>query len=304
MNENFEFCLAHVLVYEGGYSDHPSDPGGATMKGITHITLAEWRGVESVTKDEVRKLDDAEIAAIYRARYWDAARCGELPNGLDLAVFDCAVNQGVGRAIRLLQAAAKVTEDGLFGPVTSRAIEAAPIDQLIIEFSAQRANAYGKLATLFRTFGLGWSRRLMRSQFAALSLALGQPKSVQPHTPDRQQEETQMPSYSVPNPNYQPPSDSPSASPSISIPGTAIDAIFGGAALFGRKTIIGIVGYVIVTIASKLGIAPQYLTPDMVEMLSTALLGLAGLGGASKVERLTKVILANQNQSKDPFAPK
>lgn len=166
MKHNFSQALAHVLKYEGGYSDHPSDPGGATNLGITRAVLGEWLGREA-SKAEVRALRPETAAAIYRARYWDAARCDELPDGMDLAVFDCAVNQGVGRAARFLQQAAGVTADGKIGPRTLAAVASADAGELLREFMARRMNAYGLLATLFRTFGLGWSRRLM----ATLTLA-------------------------------------------------------------------------------------------------------------------------------------
>lgn len=168
MQANFQRSLIHVLKYEGGYSDHPSDPGGATKYGITHAVLAQHRGT-SVTKADVRALTHEEAGEIYRGRYWDKARCGALPAGLDLAVFDCAVNQGIGRAARLLQEALKVTADGAIGPATLAAVAAAPTDDLLAEFMARRMRAYASLTTLFRTFGLGWSRRLMATHAEALA---------------------------------------------------------------------------------------------------------------------------------------
>jgi lysozyme family protein len=169
MRENIGKGLEFVLQFEGGYSDHPSDPGGATMKGITKAVLEQWRG-RSVTKAEVRALGDDEIQAIYKARYWDEVRGDLLPAGIDVAVFDCAVNQGPARAARLLQMAARVTADGQIGPQTLAAVKAADPVELLNEFMARRMNAYGLLQTLFRTFGLGWSRRLLACHSAALKL--------------------------------------------------------------------------------------------------------------------------------------
>jgi len=133
LQQNFETALAHVLKYEGGYSDHPSDPGGATNRGITKAVLEAYRG-HSVSKADVRALSRGEAAAIYRSRYWDAAKCDRLPDGLDLAVFDCAVNQGIGRASRFLQQAAQVTADGKIGPKTLAAVAASPPEALLVEF--------------------------------------------------------------------------------------------------------------------------------------------------------------------------
>ncbi len=169
MDETFDAALRHVLQFEGGYSDHPHDPGGATNLGITHRVLEAHRG-RSVSKADVRALTRAEATQIYRQRYWNAASCPALPPGLDLAVFDCAVNQGVARAIRLLQQAAKVKADGVIGPITLAAIRNAPSRDLINEFMARRMNAYGRLQQLFRTFGLGWSRRLIAIHAESLSL--------------------------------------------------------------------------------------------------------------------------------------
>ncbi len=169
MQENFPAALDQVLKFEGGYSDHPSDPGGATKFGITHEVLAQYRG-QAVSKDDVRALTKAEAAEIYRSRYWLLAACDALPAGVDLAAFDCAVNQGVGRAKKFLQQAARVTVDGAIGPVTLAAISSTPREDLLVEFMARRMQSYGTLGRLFRTFGLGWSRRLMAIHAAALAL--------------------------------------------------------------------------------------------------------------------------------------
>lgn len=169
MQKTFTAALAHVLVYEGGYSDHPLDPGGATNLGITLAVLRASRG-RAVSKADVRALTRKEAAAIYRERYWDAAACGALPSGLDIAVFDCAVNQGVGRARRFLQQAANVKVDGRIGPITLAAIAAAQPEKLLTEFMARRMQSYGLLQKLFPTFGLGWSRRLIATHAAALAL--------------------------------------------------------------------------------------------------------------------------------------
>jgi lysozyme family protein len=170
MIENFGRILEHVLAFEGGYSDHPSDPGGATKYGITRATLTTWRRRE-VTKAEVKSLTVEEAGEIYRAKYWDRIKGDLLPAGVDLAVMDCCVNQGEGRAVRLLQMALGVAVDGKLGPKTLAAVEAADPLALILEFQARRMNAYGLLVGLFRTFGLGWSRRLTATVRAALELA-------------------------------------------------------------------------------------------------------------------------------------
>lgn len=174
MQKNFNTALEHVLLFEGAYSDHPLDPGGATNLGITLAVLQSYRG-QPVSKDDVRMLTRDEAAAIYAKNYWEPARCGSLPSGVDFAVFDCAVNQGVGRAVRFLQQAANVTADGKIGPQTLAAVKLAPAEALLAEFMARRMLSYGLLQKLFKTFGLGWSRRLMATHIAAHALSIAAP---------------------------------------------------------------------------------------------------------------------------------
>lgn len=164
----FRTALAHVLRWEGGFIDHPADPGGATNHGVTLATLGDWRG-RPQTRDDVRALTPDEAAAIYRARYWDRCRCAELPEGLDLLVFNGAVNHGPGQSVRMLQQALGVAADGLIGPVTFAAANSADASEAITETAARRMVFYGGLST-FRTFGLGWSRRLMDTVRAGLGL--------------------------------------------------------------------------------------------------------------------------------------
>lgn len=192
LKANFETALRHVLRFEGGYVDHPDDPGGATNLGITRATLAAYRG-RPVSKGEVRALGHETARAIYRRQYWDTLRCDEMPAGIDLALFDSGVNQGTARASRLLQTALKVGVDGIIGPVTLGAVQKAEPLGLLNEFMALRMQAYGRLSRLFRTFGLGWSRRLMASHSAAQALirtdAGNAATRLEPHDIDQPQRE-------------------------------------------------------------------------------------------------------------------
>ena len=153
----FEQALALVLRWEGGFSDHPHDPGGATNLGITRRTLSEWRG-RPASVEEVRALALEDVRPIYRSRYWDACRCDELPDGVDLMVFDSSVNQGPNRAKRLLQRSLGVAEDGILGPISMAAAQRAKADGLIDEMMARRAVHYASLQSRFH---LGWFRRLV-----------------------------------------------------------------------------------------------------------------------------------------------
>ena len=120
---NFSRALDAVLRHEGGYADHPADPGGATNLGITRATLVRWRG-RPVSRAEVKALTRGEAAKIYRAFYWDEIAGDELPPGVDFAVFDYCVNSGPGRAARTLQSAAGVRPDGRIGKITLAAVNA------------------------------------------------------------------------------------------------------------------------------------------------------------------------------------
>jgi lysozyme family protein len=169
MKRHFEACLVHVLQSEGGFVQHPLDPGGATNLGITWRTLAAWRG-RPVSAADVRKLGRDEAAAIYRARYWDAVRGDELPAGIDLAVFDIAVNSGPARAVRLLQRALAVDEDAILGPRTLAAARVADPGRLIADLTLLRLGFLSRLAT-WRAFGRGWRARVLAVERRARQLA-------------------------------------------------------------------------------------------------------------------------------------
>lgn len=166
-SDRFAACLPHILKHEGGYVDHPRDPGGATNMGITIGTLSEWRS-RTVTKKELRNITPETVAAIYRARYWDAVRADELGPGLDLAVFDYAVNSGPGRAAKALQAALGVPADGGVGPVTLAALAGRDRAALIEDICARRRAFLQSLST-YDTFGRGWEKRVAAVEAAALA---------------------------------------------------------------------------------------------------------------------------------------
>ncbi len=167
---HFKRCLDLILEHEGGYVDHPKDPGGATNMGITHRTLASWRGVDAVSKDDVRALERAEAAEIYRANYWNAAGCDGLPAGVDLVVFDFGVNAGVGRAARLLQGIVHVEQDGQIGPITQAATVLLEPEEVIEAFSKGRMRHYRSLS-IWETFKRGWTKRTDRTKDVALEMA-------------------------------------------------------------------------------------------------------------------------------------
>jgi lysozyme family protein len=188
--ERFARCLEFVLKQEGGYADHPKDPGGATNLGITRKTLARWRQVSpwwNLPKAAVKALSADEAGKIYQASYWRRVRGAELPAGLDLALFDFAVNSGPMRAIKALQTRLEVKADGDLGPLTLNAIKARiaieGVGAMIIALCDGRMSFLQRLAT-FAVFGRGWSRRVAEIRGAALAMAGAQPTSLTSRTTD------------------------------------------------------------------------------------------------------------------------
>ena len=169
MKGNFDKCLPEILKHEGGWSDHPKDPGGATMKGITIGTYSDWKG-RPVSKAELKAIPMSEIGAIYRKNYWDKVRGDDLPAGLDLVAFDGAVNSGPSRGAKWLQAGLGVKQDGVVGPATIAAANSADIKS-VINRSCDARLAFLKTLKTWATFGKGWTNRVAGVRAKALSMA-------------------------------------------------------------------------------------------------------------------------------------
>lgn len=185
---NFARCLATTLEFEGGYSNHPADPGGPTNMGITQKVLAEWRG-EPVSAADVRALSKTEAAAIYRRRYWELCACDELPGGVDQVMFDYAVNSGVSRAVRALQQAIGVTVDGIAGHRTVTAAREADPRATVLAICARRRGFLRQLR-IFSVFGRGWLRRVATVETRALALVVV--PVARPSSPPQTKEPTAM----------------------------------------------------------------------------------------------------------------
>lgn len=156
MKDNFDSSLEHTLKFEGGWVNNPADPGGETNLGVTKIVWEAWVGHPVET---MKGLTPADVAPMYRKKYWDAVHGDDLPTGVDYLAFDFAVNAGPGRSVKTLQQALGVTADGAIGPGTMAAIQAADPKQLIEKFSAEKEAFYRSLPT-FATFGHGWLNRV------------------------------------------------------------------------------------------------------------------------------------------------
>ena len=168
--ENYEACLKMILHHEGGYVNHPKDPGGETNLGVTKRVYEEWGG----TKD-MKDLEVEDVAPIYRKNYWDRIKADELPSGLDLCVFDFGVNAGTGRSAKYLQTLIGTVADGGIGPNTLRALDEFisaqeyGVKDTILKFQAERQNYYESLST-FDTFGKGWTRRVEETTQSAMNM--------------------------------------------------------------------------------------------------------------------------------------
>ena len=162
MKENFDEALKAILKHEGGFVNHPKDPGGMTNLGVTKKVWEEWVG-KTVDEKDMRALTPEVVAPMYRKKYWDAVRGDEMPDGLDYLMFDFAVNAGPGRAIRIMQKAVGTNPDGAIGPKTMQALKEANQAELVAKFSAEKEAFYRSLPT-FGTFGKGWLRRVAETK--------------------------------------------------------------------------------------------------------------------------------------------
>lgn len=165
---SFERCLPLVLEHEGGFVNHPDDPGGITNLGCTKATWERWIG-RRCTVGEMQALTPADVAPLYREKYWNKVRADDLPAGIDYCVFDTAINSGPGRAAKFLQEVVGATPDGVIGPRTIAVAHAADPRQVIDAYCAARLAWLQELST-WPTFGHGWGRRVTDVRRAALQM--------------------------------------------------------------------------------------------------------------------------------------
>lgn len=172
-SDAFLAALPFVLRWEGGYVNHPADPGGATNRGVTQKVYDAWRGKQGLAARDVRQLTDDELHAIYEGGYWSPAFCHKLDTPLDLAQFDTAVNMGTGRAVRFLQTAVGTSADGQYGPGTQQCVDNCDLDKALAAYCDTREAFYKSLVANKPSLGVfmkGWLNRLN-----SLRKALGLP---------------------------------------------------------------------------------------------------------------------------------
>ena len=168
MQSNWIKCLETILHHEGGYVNHPKDPGGETNLGVTKRVYEDFGG----TKD-MKDLTREDVEPIYKKNYWDRVKGDDLPAGLDLCVFDFGVNAGTGRAAKYLQTLIGTVADGGIGPNTLKKlgeyVEEHGIEDTIKNYQSDRQKYYESLST-FDTFGRGWTRRVDETTELALEM--------------------------------------------------------------------------------------------------------------------------------------
>ena len=162
MSNKFSEALEVILHHEGGYVNHPKDPGGMTNMGVTKRVYEEHVGY-GVSEHTMQNLTKEDVEPIYKKNYWDRVKGDDLPEGLDLCIFDFAVNAGPGRAAKFIQRLVNTTVDGGIGPNTLKCIndhvKQYGVSTTIDQYQSERHNYYQSLST-FETFGKGWTRRV------------------------------------------------------------------------------------------------------------------------------------------------
>lgn len=169
MKENFDACFDLMIKHEGGYVNHPKDPGGMTNLGVTKRVWEEYTG-KTATEADMRGLTKEKVKPLYRKNYWDKVRGDDLPKGVDYAVFDFAVNSGPGRSARSLQRVLEVKQDGEIGPKTLAKVFDANPRELVQDICEQRMKFLQSLPT-WDTFGKGWKRRVEEVEEIAFKMA-------------------------------------------------------------------------------------------------------------------------------------
>lgn len=154
---NFDIAFEKLLGHEGGYVDHPSDPGGRTKYGISQRTYPG---------EDIRGMTLERAKAIYRRDFWGPAGCDAVPDAIKFDLFDAAVNSGNATAIRFLQRAAGAFPDGVLGPNTLLSVGSMEPLRLLARFNGHRLDMMNDLPT-WPTFGKGWAQRIAENLKAA-----------------------------------------------------------------------------------------------------------------------------------------
>jgi lysozyme family protein len=170
MRDTLAKVMPALRAHEGGWANHPKDPGGATMFGVTQAVYDDWRVDHGKLKQTVRDITEDEVRSIFKVRFWDRIKGDDLPTGIDYATFDAAVNSGPARGAKWLQKAVGADVDGKVGALTVRAAWRPDPVVVIRAICANRLGFVQSLKT-FRVFGKGWTRRVAEVEALAIKLA-------------------------------------------------------------------------------------------------------------------------------------
>lgn len=236
MQKNFDTVIEKVFQHEGGYGNHPRDPGGPTNWGITQAVYGEYIG-RAASIDEVKAITKPIAKAIYKKNYWDKLNCDNLPNGVDYTVMDFGVNSGVSRSAKRTQKLVGVKQDGVIGNDTLQAVRnyvaTYGVPKFINEFNDGRL-AWLKGLKTWPTFGRGWERRVVEVKRDSLVLAAGSTLVSVPVAPSPTRN---------PEPIAYQPSSAPTAT-AIAVTGVATVSLASGGAwiwlVIGAAIIAGI----------------------------------------------------------------
>ena len=172
MNINFDMSFDRVMQSEGGYVWDKDDAGGETNLGVTIGAWGAYLG-RPIKPGEMKALTRSDVKPFYKKMYWDKVRGDDLPQGVDYAVFDFAVNAGPGRAAKFLQQSVGATPDGAIGPGTMALVAKATPTDILQKFAQQKEAFYNSLAEKNPTqqkFLKGWLSRVAHVQTAASSM--------------------------------------------------------------------------------------------------------------------------------------
>ena len=159
VDDNFKKAIEIILKHEGGYVNHPSDPGGETKYGISKRSYPHL-DIKNLTKDQARE--------IYYKDFWKKMRCDQMPYSVALNVFDFGVNAGSSQSAKTLQRALGVSQDGIIGKITLGKLKSSDNKQVIALFVGYRVSFYQGLST-FKVFGAGWLKRTLETLIESLN---------------------------------------------------------------------------------------------------------------------------------------
>jgi lysozyme family protein len=165
---SFETVVHMVLEHEGGYVNHPSDPGGETKYGISKRAYPDV---------DIAELTEDEAAVIYKRDYWDRIKGDDLPVGVACAVMDYAVNSGISRASKALQSVCGISNgDGVIGPHSLASVWTTVEndgEESVINAVTEQRQGFIRGLSIYETFGKGWERRITETHEKAVGLIDG-----------------------------------------------------------------------------------------------------------------------------------